>query len=96
MPETDITELFLQRQEKSLDIYGGYTNDGTNIQQYTWNGSEAQLWKIVDLRNGYFYIRSKVGKRTGCLWWQKHKWDNVQLYSSNGSKAQSWVLKKLK
>ena len=63
---------------------------------YTWNGSEAQLWKIVDLRNGYFYIRSKLGKGLDVYGGRSTSGTNVQLYSSNGSKAQSWVLKKLK
>lgn len=69
---------------------------GSNIQQYTWNGSDAQLWKIINLGNGQFYIRAKLGKGLDVCGGNSLSGTNVQLYSSNGSKAQNWVLKKLK
>ena len=38
---------------KVLDVFGSKTENCTNVQQYEYNGSNAQKWKIVDAGNGY-------------------------------------------
>ena len=43
-----------------LDIANGQSTDGANVQQYTYNGSSAQKFKIVSAGNGYYKLL------TGC------------------------------
>ena len=38
---------------KYLDIVNGSSSDGTNVQQYQYNGSNAQKFKLVNDGNGY-------------------------------------------
>ena len=46
---------------KVLDIANGSSSSGANIQQFTWNGTDAQLWKFLDLGDGKYIIKSKLG-----------------------------------
>ena len=48
-----------------MDILNASNAGGANVQQYTWNGSDAQLWKFVDAGNGMYYVRSKLGTVLG-------------------------------
>lgn len=83
-----------EKSGKVLDVANGKVANGTNIQQYTWNKSEAQLWKFIDAGNGYYYVRSKLGKAMDVKGAKTVNGTNIQLYSTNGSNAQKWKLKK--
>jgi hypothetical protein len=41
---------------KALDCKGGATANGTLVQQYTWNNTNAQKWTITGLGNGQYKI----------------------------------------
>ena len=43
-----------------LDVADGGSSNGTNVQQYTFNGSTAQKYKIVSAGDGYYKLL------TGC------------------------------
>ena len=43
----------------SLELANGYTTNGTNIQLYKSNNSDAQFWKLKDDGNGNISIVSK-------------------------------------
>lgn len=58
-------KILSEQSGKSLDIFSGLTDNGTKLQQYTWNGSNAQLWKFINAGNGKYYIRSKIGTVIG-------------------------------
>lgn len=77
---------------KVLDISNASMASGTNVQQYTWNGSNAQLWKFVDAGNGSYYIQSKLGTVLDIQGGKIVSKANVQAYNSNGSEAQKWKL----
>ena len=46
---------------KVLDVAGASTASGATVQQYAYNGSNAQLWYFVDAGNGYYNIYSALG-----------------------------------
>lgn len=46
---------------KVFDVVNGSKEPGAGVQQYTSNGSNAQLWKFVDAGNGQYYLKSKLG-----------------------------------
>ena len=37
---------------KVLDVANGSRTAGANVWQYSWNGSDAQLWRFVDAGDG--------------------------------------------
>lgn len=44
-----------------LDIAGGQYSDGTNIQMFTVNGTDAQKWRIISNEDGSFSMVAKTG-----------------------------------
>ena len=78
-----------------LDLYNGFSSNGTNVQLYKSNGSNAQKFEVTYLDNGYYKISSMLdltksfdvasaGVKNGT---------NVQIYDNNNSLAQQWVIK---
>ncbi len=64
-----------------LDAQAGGTADGTQIQEWTCNGSGAQSYRLDDAGNGAFYIVST----------QANKCVDVQARgTANGTKIQLW------
>ncbi len=45
---------------KVLDVYAGLKQSGTNVQQYTWNNTDAQKWKILKQRKRILFIYIKM------------------------------------
>lgn len=81
-------------EDKVLDITNGRILNGTNIQQYQLNNTDAQKWYVNYLGNGYYSIKAYsnnnysldvagAGKISGT---------NLQLYKSNNSAAQQWII----
>lgn len=77
---------------KVLDVSCGIALSGINIQLYEYNGTAAQLWRLIDAGGGYYYLQSKInpsyyldvngaGNSDGT---------NIQLYKGNGSAAQKF------
>lgn len=77
---------------KALDIYDASMVSGTNIQQYTWNSSNAQLWKFLDAGDGQVYIQSKLGTVLDLQGNNLADKSNVQANDLKQSKTQKWVL----
>ena len=82
--------------KKSLDVVGAGTSVGTNVNQYDYNGSDAQQWIIRDTGdNEYFYIISKCNLLyldiAGGI---AQSGTNVQMYKPNGSNAQMFKFEK--
>lgn len=60
--KVDLPEYFSLKNRKSglcLDVSGGGTANGTNVQSWSCNGSDAQKWKYEPSTG---FIRSKLGK----------------------------------
>ena len=83
-------KILAEHSGKSLDIPAGNSASGVNLQQYSWNGSNAQLWKLVKLSDGSYYLRSKVGTVVGV----QGSSTNVNMQSTNQSNAQKWKVSK--
>lgn len=81
-----------------LDLQNGSTNNGTNVQIYTGNDSEAQKWVFMPVEifrsGGLYEIRSmlKTSLALDIANGATYDGGNVQLYSANGTNAQKFVL----
>ena len=77
---------------KVLDIANASPASGANVQQYSWNNSDAQLWRFLDAGNGKYFIQSKLGTVLDLLNAVTTPGNNVQAYELNLTNAQKWVL----
>ena len=78
---------------KALDAADGGTTDGTNVQQYEYNGTDAQLWQLVENSDGsYCILNKKSGLALDILSGVLSNGQNIQLYTANGTSAQKWYL----
>ncbi len=74
-----------------LDVSGGASKNGTNIQIYNNNESAAQRFNITHISSGWYKICSQSsGKALDVTGAAKKSGVNVQLYDYNGSAAQLW------
>nr|WP_268249689.1 PQQ-dependent sugar dehydrogenase [Streptomyces chromofuscus] len=69
---------------KCLDVDGGQTADGTEIQLWTCNGSAAQRWTVAD---GTF---KALGKCLDVSGGGSADGTRIQLWTCNGTGAQQW------
>ena len=81
-----------------LDLNNASTNNGTNIQLYNNNNTDAQKWYIKRISNNNYTIATQLNKNmvidvAGGI---KKDRTNIQLYHSNNTKAQSWNITKTK
>lgn len=68
-------------------------SNGTNVNMYTSNSSDQQLWKLVDVGNGYVKIVNKINPDF-CLDCSAVPANgvNVQLWSYVGNTRQQWLV----
>ena len=78
-----------------LDVADGKDVKGTNVQQYTWNKSNAQQWRFIPAGGGYYYIQSKTGLYLDVAGGKTADRTNIQIWTPNGSKSQKFLLKKI-
>lgn len=79
---------------KVLDLDGGNTNAGTNIQQWTNKGGSNQEWRITASENGYCKIVS-MADESKCIAITEDSAENglnVELQKYNGADNQQWKL----
>lgn len=72
---------------KALDVSGCGTANGTNIQLWDFNGSGAQLWKLV----GNSIVNTNSGKALDVDSSGTTNGTNIQLWERNGTGAQEWL-----
>ncbi|MCI2173731.1 MAG: RICIN domain-containing protein [Atopobiaceae bacterium] len=76
----------------SLDVVGGSTNNGTNVQIYQGNQSNAQRYYFKYDGKGYYTIGvTGTGKVLDAAYGNVVPTTNVWQYISNGSDAQKWA-----
>ena len=84
-----------QRSGKYIDTQEG-DKTYSNIQQYTFNGSDDQKWKVEDAGEGYVKFVSQSGTKSKLLdvlnGWSADG-TNIQLYPDHGHDAQKFKLK---
>ena len=107
----DYYMIYASDSNFSLDISGGKTTNGANIQIYNSNGSKAQIFKLKknsdqisveqnlgnELKEGVYTIASALNNSMVLDVASGSVSDgaNIQIYKSNDSKAQKYILKKL-
>lgn len=80
-------------ERQVLDISGGSTKSGANLQVYASNATPAQRWTFTYDKNGYVTITNVgSGKVLDVSSGSKRAGANVQQYAPNGSWAQKWIL----
>ena len=87
-------KIINQNSGKSLDIPGqNYTVSGRNVQQYSYEGLDDQMWVFTPATDGYYYIRNKCGGHALDVKDGKAaNGTNIQLHTWNKSNAQKWKL----
>ena len=76
-----------------LDVSAGSFLSGKNIQQYTANGSAAQVFYIKNTGSNYVTIQnSKSFKMFDVANAKTASGTNVQQYASNSTNAQKWLV----
>ena len=85
--------LRVEYSGKYIEVYGNYTDNGSNVSQFTGNGTNAQKWSIKNNGDGTFsFFACTSGKAMDVTNGQAGRGSNIQLYQSNGTAAQKWVL----
>lgn len=87
--------------DEAIDVYGANATNGTNIQIYTSNGSNAQMWNFIeDIENidtieiGDYGISTGLddNKNIDVAGANDANGTNIQIWESNDTKAQMWKL----
>ena len=73
---------------KVLDVANGSRSSGTNVWQCSWNGTDAQLWKIISVGDGSYYLKNKLGCYLDVYDGKAANGTNIWVYNFNGSTAQ--------
>ena len=66
-----------------LDVADGSAENGANIRQWDYNGSEAQKFRFVSTGDGYYYILTGASGYTGCI-------DVNEGSAADGTNIQQW------
>lgn len=78
---------------KSLDVSGYSSAAGALVNQWTYLGNNNQKWEIIDLNNGYYYIKSAHSGKVLDVVNNDNK-DICQM-TANGADGQQWRLEKV-
>ena len=78
---------------KNMDVIGGSTADGTNIDLYENNGTGAQQWTFTRDADGYYTIKNtSSGKYLDVTYASTTPGTRVQIWDGNSSCAQEWAI----
>lgn len=80
-----------------LDVTGGSSASGTNIQTYITNASPSQKWHLrasQTLVDGVYTINSSLGQNTlvDVAGGGTHNGTNIQIYENNHTLSQKWLI----
>lgn len=94
IPDNVYTVVSSLDASKALDVANAEFGDGTNVQLYSDNGSNAQKFEFKHNGEGYYTITNvNSGKVLDIANAGQAPGTNVQQYSGNGSDAQKWRVK---
>jgi hypothetical protein len=82
--------------DKCVDVANAGTADGTNVQQWTCNGTDAQRWQLINVANDVYEIHTVLSDK--CLdvaGSGTANGTNVQEYTCNGGVNQHWRVRAL-
>lgn len=75
-----------------MDVNGGSSADGANVQTYGNNHTSAQRWKVTHDAKGFITLTSlRSGKVLDVSAGADKAGANVQQYAANGTAAQRWI-----
>lgn len=81
-----------------LDVSGGIAENGRNVQQYKYNGTDSQRWYIRNNGDNTFSIYTRLGNNGSYKYaldisnGSGENYANVQIYQINGSDAQKFKI----
>ena len=79
----------------ALDVNAKKSDDGTNIELYTFNKGDNQQFKFVKNNDGSYSIRTKVSADASCIEItskSRENGANVQEWTYNGGNNQNWYI----
>ncbi len=80
-------------RNKVLDVNGGSTANGANVQIWSYNNGLGQKFKIDYIGQGYYKITNiKSGKLLDVSGASSADGTNVWQYENNETKAQRWII----
>lgn len=89
---TNYYKIISANSAKAIDVQGGISDIGTNVDQYDQNGTDNQYWYLKDCGGGYYNIISKANGL--CLdiagGITNSNGANVQLFYYNGTEGQKF------
>ncbi|WP_030059361.1 MULTISPECIES: alpha-L-fucosidase [Streptomyces] len=71
---------------------GGNVASGSNLKQWTWNGSTNLQWQAVDLGNGYYKLANRTNGMVADGWGATSNGAPVQQAAWNGGNNQQWQI----
>ncbi|GAB3166387.1 chitinase [Myceligenerans halotolerans] len=86
VPAQAATGAIVGYADKCVDVDGGNSADGTQVQLYTCNGTAAQTWDV----RADGTIRA-LGKCLDVAWADPANGTRVQIVGCNGNAAQQWT-----
>ncbi|MGW5665036.1 alpha-L-fucosidase [Streptomyces sp. NPDC003758] len=69
---------------------GGNVPSGSNLKQWTWNGSTNLQWQAVDLGNGYYKLVNRTNGMVADGWGATTNGSAAQQAPWNGGTNQQW------
>ena len=91
--DNQLYTILSKNSGKSVDVYYGYADNGTNVLQYTYNGYDNQKWYIQKQANGYYIIKSySTGKVLSVEDSSTANGGNVHQWEYAGNPNQEWSL----
>lgn len=77
-----------------LDVSGSNTASGTNVQQWTGNGSLAQTWEVSFNKDDSTYVLTSAihGKAVDMGGWSKDNGGNAIIWDNNNTDNQRWYI----
>jgi aryl-phospho-beta-D-glucosidase BglC (GH1 family) len=85
--------IIARHSGKALDVTGGNTANGTNVEQWSYNGGSNQLWSVTNLGNNqYSIIGVQSGKALDVAGAGTGSGTNVLIWTYSGNANQKWTI----
>ena len=82
-----------KKSRKALDVYNNGTTDGTNVDQWSWNGGNNQKWTLTHLGNGQYQAMGVgSGKLLEVASASTADGGNVQIFTFDYDNCQKWTV----
>ncbi len=81
-----------------LDVSGKKTEDGTNVEIYTYKGGDNQQFRFVKNNDGSYTVFTKISGDASCVevtGKSTESGGNIQQWTANGGNNQKWILEKV-